>query len=165
LLNQKLANGSYVVPSPRTIVNGEGQYAFSIRCTYSEDQFLSNFDWLQSCKSKFRVKYFFSNSDMLQSLIWSNVPGSPVNGMQNYRNLAVTYDFIFGSRMFNQIQFGWHSIVRGFPSPSSFTFPVIGSSVNPQSPDSPTVRDLRQPVLRWRSELRRTLMVNRRLCD
>ena len=133
LLNQKLPNGGYVAPSPRTVVNGEGQYAFSIPCTYSENQFLTNFDWLQSARSRFGVKYFFSDSTILQSLIWSNVPGSPVNGTQNYRNIAATHDFIFSSTMLNQVQFGYHSIVRGFPSPSAFTFPGIGASVDPPS--------------------------------
>lgn len=55
------------------------------------------------------VKYFFSDATMLQSLIWSHVPGSPVDGTQNYRNLSVTYDFIFSRTMLNQVEFGFHS--------------------------------------------------------
>ena len=133
LLNLKLPNGTYVVPTPQAIVNGQGQYAFSIPCTYNEDQFMVNVDWLQSSKSKFAAKYFFSDATELQSLIWSNVPGSPVDGTQNYRNLSVTHDFVFSPTMLNQVEFGFHSIVRGFPSPSSFTFPQIGASVNPES--------------------------------
>jgi hypothetical protein len=77
LLNLKLADGTYVLPTPQKVVNGVGQYAFSDPCPFSENQFMTNFDFLQTAKSRFDAKFFFSNQDYTVELPLNVPPGSP----------------------------------------------------------------------------------------
>src|SRR5262249_17264137 len=57
LLQMKLPNGAYVIPTPQTVdpskpFESQGFSAFSIACPYTEDQFMTNGDWEVSAKSK-----------------------------------------------------------------------------------------------------------------
>jgi Carboxypeptidase regulatory-like domain/TonB-dependent Receptor Plug Domain len=133
LLNQKLPNGDYVVPTPRAISDGQGEYAFSIPCTYNEDQFITNVDFLQSAKSKLAAKFFFSNQNYNESLVNSNTPGSPSIVEPRFRNFSLSHDYVVNSNMLNQLVFAFHRTNVPNLSPSSFTFPGIGSTVIPQS--------------------------------
>jgi hypothetical protein len=138
LLNLKLPNGSYVFPTPQTIVNGAGEYAFSDPCPFNEDQFMTNVDFLQSAKSKFAAKLFFSNQDdTLQ--FFSSTPGSPDRFTTDHRNLSLTHDYIFSPSLLNQVEFGFHRIAVTTNDMSSFNFPEIGTSVIPQSKDGGAV--------------------------
>lgn len=136
LLNLKLPNGSYVVPTPQRIVNGEGQYAFSDPCPFDEDQFMTNADFQQSAKSKFAAKFFFANQSYTLSLPQgTTVPGSPVRYTPGYRNFSLTHDYVFSANLLNQVEFGFHRIAVATNNTSSFTFPEIGSSVAQQTKD------------------------------
>jgi hypothetical protein len=135
LLNLKLSNGEFVVPTPQKVTNGEGQYAFSSPAPFNEDQFITNADFLQSSKSKFTGKFFFANQDYTLSLPYGDSPGSPQFTTTDYRNLSVTHDYIFSPTILNQVQVGFHRVVEPINATSSFTFPEIGSTVIPQSVD------------------------------
>jgi hypothetical protein len=134
LLNLKLPNSTYVVPTPQKIVNGVGQYAFSDPCPFSEDQFVTNVDFLQSAKSKLAAKFFFSDQSVTETLFVST-PGSPDPFTTDHRNLSLTHDYIFSPTLLNQVEFGFHRVAVATHNVSSFTFPEIGSSVIPQSQD------------------------------
>jgi hypothetical protein len=134
LLNLKLPNGTYVVPTPQKTVNGAGQYAFSDPCPFSEDQFMTNGDFLQSAKSKFAVKFFFSNQNFTETF-FASTPGSPDPFTPDHRNFSLTHDYIFSPTLLNQVEFGFHRVAVATHNVSSFTFPGIGSSVIPQSKD------------------------------
>jgi hypothetical protein len=135
LLNLKLPNGTYVFPTPQQVVNGVGQYAFSTPCTYDSNQFITNIEYLQSAKSKLTAKFFFSNASSSQSLLYDNVPGSPISLSPDYRNLSLTHDYVFSPTILNQLEFGFHRIAVNTADKSAFTFPEIGSTVIPQSKD------------------------------
>jgi hypothetical protein len=129
LLNLKLHNGSFVVPTPQNIVKGEGEYAFSDPCPFSEDQFLTTADFLQSAKSKFTVRFFFSNDNYTSPLGAATVPGSPEPFTTDYRNLSLTHDFTFSTSLLNQVEFGFHRTGTATNQIPSFTGTAIGSSV------------------------------------
>ena len=135
LLNLKLPNGNYVVPTPQKIVNGQGQYAFSAPCPFSEDQFLTNVDFLQAAKSKFSAKFFFSNQSYTAQFGDATVPGSPLPFIPDYRNLSLTHDYVFSSHLLNQLEFGFHRTATKSDHKASFTFPEIGSSTFPGTTD------------------------------
>jgi hypothetical protein len=135
LLNFKLPNGGYAVPTPQKIVNGEGQYAFSEPCPFSENQFITDVDYLPSTKSKFAAKFFFSNQRYTLALPSGAVPGSPAVYTPDYRNLSLTHDYVFSANLLNQVEFGFHRIATTDNDPASVTFGDIGSSVIPQSAD------------------------------
>jgi hypothetical protein len=71
LLNLKLPNGEYIIPSPQQLdstrpVDTRGFSAFSIPARFSEDQFLVNLDFLHTEKSKIEGRYFYADSDQSQ---------------------------------------------------------------------------------------------------
>jgi hypothetical protein len=133
LLNQKLPDGSYVFPTPNKLVGTQGEYAFSTPCTYNDNQFVTNLDYLQSSKSSFAGRFFFSNGFTNEQLSSSNVPGSPLSLSPQYRNLAVTHSYIFSPALLNQFEFAYHTIAVNMVNGSSFNWPEIGSTVIPQS--------------------------------
>jgi Carboxypeptidase regulatory-like domain/TonB dependent receptor/TonB-dependent Receptor Plug Domain len=140
LLNLKLPNGSYVLPTPQRITNGEGQYAFSTPCTYNDNQFLTNADYLQSAKSSFSGRFFFSNGLSAQQVVLSNAPGSPVTENPQFRNFALIHNYIFSPTILNQAEFAFHRIHVNMVNTSSFNFPEIGASVIPQSQNTAHVQ-------------------------
>lgn len=133
LLNLKLPNGGYVLPTPNQITDGEGQYAFSTPCTYHDNQFLTNADYLQSSKSSFQGRFFFSDGVSAQQVVLSNAPGSPVTESPQFRNFALIHNYIFSPAILNQSEFAFHRIHVNMVNSSSFTYPEIGSTVIPQS--------------------------------
>src|ERR1700736_1717801 len=83
LLNQKIANGTYLIPTPQRIgvdTNGNpaGFSTFSIPSHYKEDQFLINTDYIFSQKHTLSQRYFYSNQPQDQP--FSNQLNTPGNG-------------------------------------------------------------------------------------
>jgi hypothetical protein len=132
-LNLKLADGNYVAPTPKKIVSGAGDYAFSDPCPFQEDQFMTNGDFLHSAKSKFAAKFFSSHQTYTLTLPFLIVPGSGSRATAGYHNLALTHDYVFSSNLLNQAQFGFHRTDVRIDPFQSFTFPQIGTAVIPQS--------------------------------
>jgi len=62
LLNLKISNGTYLIPTPQTITNGEGFSVFSLPGHFSEDQFLINGDYVISSKHRFTERYFYARA-------------------------------------------------------------------------------------------------------
>jgi hypothetical protein len=133
LLNLKLPDGTYVFPTPKEIVGNEGEYAFSTPCTYNDNQFVTNLDYLQSSKSSFTERFFFSNGFTDQQLLDASVPGSPLTLDPQYRNVAVTHNYIFSPALLNQFEVAYHTIYVNSVNGSSFNLPEVGSTVVPQS--------------------------------
>ena len=119
IFNFKLPNGQFLVPTPQTLkidpTTGalEGFSTFSLPCTFNEDQFVTNFDYLQSQKSKIGARFFFANSQQTITLPQSHflgdtIPGSPQRQPNQFRNLSLTHTYIFNSQLVNQAEFGFH---------------------------------------------------------
>jgi len=84
LLNQKLANGTYLIPTPQrlsTDVNGNpiGISTFSIPSTYSENQYMVNLDYVMSEKHTLSERYFYANYPENQP--FSAAGDTPGNGV------------------------------------------------------------------------------------
>ena len=64
LLNFKLPDGAYLIPTPQTVNPGlpfatQGFSAFTEPCHFNEDQFVTNVDYLTTEKSKISGRFFF----------------------------------------------------------------------------------------------------------
>jgi hypothetical protein len=84
LLNQKIANGTYLIPTPQvyrqdTNLNSFGISYFSIPSHYSEDQYMLNTDYVLSTKQTLSQRYFYSNQPQNQT--FSNTLNTPGNGV------------------------------------------------------------------------------------
>jgi outer membrane receptor protein involved in Fe transport len=59
ILNAKLPNGQFVIPTPQTVVGNVGLAAFTVPATFQEDQGLLNFDYVISPTETLSQKFFY----------------------------------------------------------------------------------------------------------
>ena len=151
LLNTKLPNGNYLIPTPQTInpnlpFDSQGSLAFSEACPFTEDQFMTNADYEMSPKSKLMARFFFANSGITYTLPETNLtgggspPGAPVNLTQDFRNFSLTHTYIFTPNVLNEAEVAYHRIFATFAQAiPGFTWSQVGASVIPQDNDIPAI--------------------------
>jgi hypothetical protein len=94
LLNVKIPNGTYLVPTPQTIRTGSngipiGFSAYSIPAHFKEDQYLVNTDYIISSKHRLEQRYFHATDPQYQPFsTCSCTPGSGLN--LNFSNDVAT---------------------------------------------------------------------------
>ena len=146
IFNLKLPNGQFLIPTPQTLKPGtdpltgativEGFSSFSSPCTFNEDQFVSNLDFLQSQKSKIDARFFFANSQQAITLpgshfLGNTLLGSPQNQPTQFRNLSLTHTYIFNPRWVNQAEFGFHRTDVHISQSVPFSFSDVGITAAP----------------------------------
>ena len=139
LFNLKLPNGQYVIPNPQKVITDpatglpEGFSTYSSACPYTEDQFITNLDWLQNSKSTFQGRFFFANSQGTFTLpvgfFLGSLPGAPVKNPQNFRNFSLTHTYLFSGHLVNQAEIGFDRVSAGTDQTFPFRYSDIGSSV------------------------------------
>jgi len=157
LLQMKLPNGSYVIPTPQRVDGSEpfesqGFSAFSLACPYRDDQFMTNGDWEISDKSKLFLRFFFANSDTGLTLPGAGLGGATAPGFRapltnNYRNFSLTHSHVFNSRLVNQAILGYHRTFAVFDQSRVFSYSDIGATVPPFDDNFPMIAlDLGSPT-------------------
>ena len=133
LLQMKLPNGSYLIPTPQIITanasnpDAAGLSVFTQPCPFNENQFMTNFDYLQSSKSKFSARFFFANSESNVAFPQvSNIPGFPRRTDNQYRNLSLSHTYVFSPDLLNQAHFGYHRTVDALLATSPFGWSDVG---------------------------------------
>jgi hypothetical protein len=152
LLNLKLPNGKYLVPTPQTINNdtsipfdAQGTAAFSEACPFTEDQFMTNADYEMSAKSKLMSRFFFANSGITFTLPQTNLtgggspPGAPVNLTQDFRNFSLTHTYIITPTVLNEAEVAYHRIFATFAQAKSFSWSQVGATVVPFDDNIPAL--------------------------
>jgi hypothetical protein len=76
LLNYKLPDRTYLIPSPQTVQGNVGTSVFSIPPRFTDDQALEGVDYLISPRNRVGVRCFWSWDPETQSFTLSNVPGA-----------------------------------------------------------------------------------------
>lgn len=144
LLNQKLPNGSYVIPTPQTVtpvsyptlaqLSTEGSSSFSLACPYTENQFLVNGDYIQSDKSSLSGSFFFSNTSQTTTLstnpniVGNAVPGSPSSQTNDYRVFTLSHRYAFSANVVNQATLGYHRVLGILAQAEPFTYSDLGAT-------------------------------------
>jgi outer membrane receptor protein involved in Fe transport len=142
LFNAKLPNGQYVIPNPQTVITDpntglpEGFSTYSSPCPYSEDQFITNLDWLQNAKSTFQGRFFFANSDAaftlpLTQAYGTTLPGAPLKNPQDFRNFSLAHTYLFSGHLVNQAEVGFHRTFAGTNQSFPVSYSDLGSTVPP----------------------------------
>jgi hypothetical protein len=139
LLQQKLPNGQFLVPTPQTIdpaqtFDAQGSSTISATCPYTENQFQTNGDWQISQKSKLEVRFFFANSTQTAEIPPSQVgggqvPGAPSNITNNYRNFTLAHQYLISSTMSNQAILGFHRTIGFTDQQQGFSWAQLGATV------------------------------------
>jgi hypothetical protein len=107
LLNYKLPNGDFLLPSPQR--SGPGvNFVLSIPDTFGGDQFNTNLDYEVSAKNRLAGRYFFSTSGQDQPLGGQPVPGFPLQLEYGNQNASLADTHIFGSSTVNEVRVGYN---------------------------------------------------------
>lgn len=138
LLNLKLPNGQFLIPTPQSVdptkaLDVQGLSSFSIACPFTEDQFITNADFLHTQKSKLSGRFFFANTATITTLPVAQagsgtVPGSPRSVTTNFRTFSLTHTYIFSANLVNEATLGYHRIFSTQDPKSAFTYADIGAS-------------------------------------
>jgi hypothetical protein len=106
LLNVKLANGQFLIPTPQA----DGRYSGSTPSRYREDQFNANVDFRLNEQNWLAAKFFFSNAPSTLALFGANVPGFGAEQKNNNRIISLQDVHIFSSRVINEARLGYNFI-------------------------------------------------------
>jgi hypothetical protein len=150
LLNLKLPNGSFLIPTPQVVNPGaafasQGFSAFSEPCRYNEDQFMVNSDYLQSAKSRFSERFFFVNGTQNISFPVGtfvppgNVPGFPSGVINNSRTFSIAHTYTFSPRWLNVARFGFNYLLGSLAPKSPYKFSDVGIIEAAQNDDLPSI--------------------------
>jgi hypothetical protein len=139
VLQMKSPDGGYLIPTPQTITPGpysdtQGSASFSVACPFTEDQFMTNFDYSQSAKSRWQGRFFFTNSTATQTIpppntIGNGVPGFPYGLVANFRNASITHTYTFKPNLLNQLEFGFNHSFGEKIQNELFSWSDIGATV------------------------------------
>jgi hypothetical protein len=106
LLNCKLPNGQFLIPTPQV----DGHYSGSAISTYSEDQFNTNVDYRLTERNWLAAKFFFSNAPQFLALAQANVPGFGADLKQNNRLVSLQDIHTLSPRTVNEARVGYNFI-------------------------------------------------------
>ncbi len=108
LLNAKLPNGQFVIPTPQA----NGLYSGSSPSSFQEDQFNTNADFRLSNRNSLAVKFFFANTPQFLALpsfrnTGPNVPGFGTDQTINNRVAAIQDIHFFNPTLTNELRLGY----------------------------------------------------------
>ncbi len=137
LLNFKLPNGSYLIPTPQTVnpalpFDSQGFSTLSQPCHYDADQFLGNVDYIPSAKSRFALRSLWTDSNQLVTFPGNglnpagNLPGFPSTVTGDYRVISFSHTYAFSSGWLNQARFGFVRTVGNTTAQAPFTWSNLG---------------------------------------
>jgi Carboxypeptidase regulatory-like domain len=118
LLNFKLPDGHYLIPTPQTVDPSKpfAQQGFSVftePCRFSENQVLANMDYFASPKSRFTERFFLSNQSQTVTFPGNglnpsgNIPGFPSPGNSGFRVFSLANSYAFSSNLLNEARVGY----------------------------------------------------------
>jgi len=140
LLQAKLPNGSYVIPSapnPTAVAPGVVPLAVPVpvvaNSKFREDQFNTNLDFKLSTANRFSAKFFAANNPATQGLFdlfgLANslpVPGFGGTANLNQRVLSLDDTHVISSHLVNDARFGLSIITTGSSPQEPFTAAQLG---------------------------------------
>jgi len=108
LLNAKLPNGQWLIPTPQQ----DGRVSGTAISTYHEEQFNSNFDFHLGSKDMLAAKFFFANAPQFGALGGANLPGFGSVQQVNDRLLSLQEVHTFSPTTVDEVRFGYNFIRR-----------------------------------------------------
>jgi len=108
LLNAKLPNGQFLIPTPLA----NGLYSGSSLSNFQEDQFITNSDIRLSNHNSLAMKFFFANTSQFLALpsfrgTGPNVPGFGTDQTFNNRLISVQDIHSFNPKLTNEFRLGY----------------------------------------------------------
>jgi hypothetical protein len=118
LLNFKLTDGNFLIPTPQTIdpsmpLARQGFSAFTEPCQFAENQLLANVDYVASAKSRLAGRFFLSNDSETVTFPGNglnpsgNIPGFPSPNESGFRVFSLEHTYARTSSWLNQARVGY----------------------------------------------------------
>jgi hypothetical protein len=137
LLNLKLPDGSFLIPSPQTVDTTKpfAQQGFSVfaqPCHFNENQFLTNADYLISANSKISARFFLADDDETITFPGNglnpsgNIPGFPSPSDSGFRVFSIAHTYTFRNGWFNEAQFGYVRTRTSTEAQTPFNWSDVG---------------------------------------
>jgi hypothetical protein len=138
LLNFKLPNGQFAVPSPQLLLAGEpgqmpiGESTYSIPARYNEDQYSGNFDHTFSARNTAAARIFYSRAPTKEpfSPNAANVPGWGTNEVDKNVMVVAADTHVLSPNLVNVARLGY----MRFDGISAVDNPILASDLGTQSP-------------------------------
>jgi len=145
LMQMKLPNGQFLIPTPQRVQGGVGTSSFSDPCTYNENQFITNADFLHDEHNTFSGKFFWANGTQNTTFPATQLGGPPGPGFptlldNGYRNFSLTYTHAFSPRMLNQAEVGFHRSTVALTQQEAFNYSTIGANAPPFDNGTPAIQ-------------------------
>jgi len=137
LLNLKLSDGSFLIPTPHAIDPAkpfaqQGFVALSDPCHFNEDQFSSNIDYRMRPNSQIAARFFFANNDQLVTFPGNgvnpsgNIPGFPSPGNSSFRVFSLAHTYTLSNKSLNEARIGYARIRTDTQAQTPFKWSDIG---------------------------------------
>jgi predicted heme/steroid binding protein len=141
LLNDKLPNGQYLIPSPGS---ESGLAKFVIPAHFTENQFNANVDWQLSSKDQISEKYFYATQDSTlpfntDSSTPNTLPGSGRLVGGGNQNLSLTWTRTITPTLVNAARFGYTRNVGTSNGQSPVDASAVGMTTPPGVVDLPDI--------------------------
>ncbi len=140
LLQAKLPNGQYVIPTPQSIdpsklnttgFDTEGTAYVSSPGFFNENQWMVNGDYIVSDRHKIAVRYFGALSDMKWTTLYET-QGFPLYQPERFDVGSIGDTFTLSPSLVNQFLVGFHRSTSNQTYGNAFTYSSLGMDVSPQ---------------------------------
>jgi hypothetical protein len=137
LLQLKLPNGQYLVPTPQSIntsgvnpsvygaIDSEGSAYISQPGFFNENQWMANGDFVVSDRNKIAVRYFGAASNQEWSTLYET-EGFPLYQPERFDISSIEDTYTLSPRLVNQLLVGLHRSTSNQTYGNAFTFSSLG---------------------------------------
>lgn len=138
LLQLKLPNGQYLYPSPNPAT---GYVSVSAPATFNENQYMGNFEYIQSPRNTIEGRFFDAKSNQSNQFpsLGGNLPGIPQITDQEYLTASLSDDYTITPNLVNQLRFGYARSISNIAPQSPFTFSSVGITSAAQNNSLPEI--------------------------
>jgi len=137
LLNFKLPNGSFLIPTPQTVdpsrpLASQGFSVLTQPCHFDENQFSSNIDYLVSQKGKITERFFFADDTQMVAFPGNffnptaNISGFSSRANAGYRVFSLGYSYAINSTSLNEARIGYVRTRNSTKSQAPFKWSDLG---------------------------------------
>jgi TonB dependent receptor len=111
LLNAKLPNGQYVIPSPQVVLaSGSGFSYFSIPAPFHEEQVAFNLDYVLSSKNTLSGRYFFAYAPNINEFTSAQPPGAARKDINGNEIFSLKLTSLLSNNLVNEARFSSYYI-------------------------------------------------------
>ena len=137
ILNLKLPDGTFFIPNPQTIdamkpLAQQGFAVFTEPCHFTENQFLTNLDYMPTTNSKLFVRFFLADDDEKVTFPGNglnptgNIPGFPSPSDSEFRVFSLAHTYVFHNGFLNAARIGYVRTTTATKAVSAFKWSDVG---------------------------------------